>query len=57
MGYPDGAGTSWVEAEAVLVNTAKIEHLETASEEDIGLAKDIQVQIAIQPRAKDMTGA
>ena len=38
VGYPDGGGTSWVEAEAVLVNTAKIEHLETASEEEIGRA-------------------
>jgi hypothetical protein len=46
-----------VEAEAVLVNTSKIEHLETASEEDIGLARSLELRAAFDPAAKDMTGA
>lgn len=57
VGRPEGDGTAWVEAEAVLVNTSKIEHLETASEEDIGLARSIERHVEIDPGAKDMTGA
>jgi hypothetical protein len=57
VGYTAGAETVWQEAEAVLVNTAKIDHLETASEEDIGLAKQLELQSAIDPAAKDMTAA
>jgi hypothetical protein len=57
VGYAQGDGTAWVEAESVLVNTSKIDHLETASEEDIGLAKSIEHRPAVDPAAKDMTGA
>jgi hypothetical protein len=57
VGYTGADGPLWAEAEAVLVNTAKIDHLETASEEDLGLAKSIETQAAAQPGAKDMTGA
>lgn len=57
VGYMAGAETVWTEAQTVLVNTAKIEHLETASEEDIGLAKQLELQTAMDPGAKDMTGA
>ena len=57
VGLPQGAGLTWVEAEAVLVNTAKIEYLETASEEDIGLARSVELRRAVDPGAKDMTGA
>ena len=57
VGRPDGDTTTWVEAEAVLVNTSKIEHLETASEEDIGLARSLELRAAFDPAAKDMTGA
>ena len=57
VGYVAGEETVWSEAEAVLINTAKIDHLETASEEDIGLAKHLELQTARDPGAKDMTGA
>ena len=57
VGYVAGDETVWSEAEAVLINTAKIDHLETASEEDIGLAKQLELQTAADPGAKDMTGA
>jgi hypothetical protein len=57
VGYVVGDETVWSEAEAVLVNTAKIDHLETASEEDIGLAKQLELQATTDPGAKDMTGA
>lgn len=57
VGYTGADGPLWAEAEAVLVNTAKIDHLETASEEDIGLARSIETQMVAEPGAKDMTGA
>jgi len=57
VGYAAGEETIWTEAEAVLVNTAKIDHLETASEEDIGLARTVELNTAMDARAKDMTGA
>lgn len=57
VGRPDGAGTTWVEADAVLVNTAKIEHLETATEDDIRLAKSIEAPPDVDPGAKDFTAA
>ena len=57
VGYQDTAGPVWAEAEAVLINTAKIEHIETASEEDLGLAKSLELRIAADPAAKDMTAA
>lgn len=57
VGYAAGDDTIWTEAAAVLVNTAKIDHLETASEEDIGLARSIELNTARDSRAKDMTGA
>ena len=56
VGRPDGDGTTWIEADAVLVNTAKIDHLETASEEDLRLAKTLEMQQALDPGAKDLTG-
>ncbi|HET9852078.1 MAG TPA: hypothetical protein VFP56_06185 [Candidatus Limnocylindrales bacterium] len=57
VGLPEGDGTTWVEAAAVLVNTSKIDHLETASEEDIGLARSLETPAAADPAAKDMTAA
>lgn len=57
VGIPQGESTTWVEAESVLINTAKIDHLETASEEDIGLAQSLEHRAAFDPAAKDMTGA
>ena len=57
VGIPEGGGTTWVEAESILINTSKIDHLETASEEDIGLAQSLDHRTALDPAAKDMTGA
>lgn len=57
VGYAEGARTVWMEAEAVLVNTAKIDRLETASAEDIGLARSLETLAATNPAAKDMTAA
>ena len=57
VGYAAGDETVWTEAEAVLVNTSRIDHLETASEEDIGLARNLELRTAADARAKDMTAA
>jgi hypothetical protein len=57
VGVPEGDGTAWTEAESVLINTSKIDHLETASPEDIGLAQSLDHRAAMDPGAKDMTGA
>ena len=57
VGIPTGDDTRWVEAESVLINTSKIDHLETASEEDIGLAQSLETQAMFDPAAKDMTRA
>jgi len=43
-------------AEAVLVNRAKIDVLEPASEADLGLSKRVELQVPPDKRAKDMTG-
>lgn len=55
VGYVAQGETIWVEAEAVLINTVKIDHLETASEEDLGLAKSLEADATVDPTAKDMT--
>lgn len=57
VGIPYGDDTTWLEADSVLVNTAKIDHLETASEEDIGLAQSLETRAALDPGAKDMTAS
>lgn len=46
-----------VESEAVLLNSSKIDILEAASEEDLGLSKAVDLHTAVDKRAKDMTGA
>lgn len=38
VGYAEGTGQVWVENDALLVNTSKIDVLETAQPEDLGLA-------------------
>jgi hypothetical protein len=43
------------EADAVLVNRAKIDVLEPASEADVGLSKQPELQVPLDKRAKDMT--
>jgi hypothetical protein len=57
VGYAEGGTSVWVEAEAVLVNTQRIDLLESASEEDLGLAREFQQKVDVDPRAKDMTAA
>jgi hypothetical protein len=57
ISYSEGGTPVWIEAGAVLLNTAKIDLLEAASEEDVGLARNVMVSAAVDPRAKDMTGA
>lgn len=46
-----------VESEAVLVNSAKIDVLEAATEDDLGLSKPVAIEIQLDPRAKDMTNS
>jgi len=56
VGYVAQGETVWMEAEGVLINTAKIDNLETATPEDIGLAKSLETATAAAaPGAKDMT--
>jgi hypothetical protein len=53
----DEAGTAMrVESDAVLVNSAKIDALESASEEDLGLSRHLDLGVSKDPRAKDLTG-
>ena len=44
------------EADAVLINAAKIEHLEAATDDDLRLAKNVEIPVALDPRTKDLTG-
>jgi hypothetical protein len=46
-----------VESEALLVNSAKIDVLEAATEDDLGLSQEVDLQAPVDKRAKDMTGA
>jgi hypothetical protein len=43
------------QADAVLVNAAKIDVLEAATETDLGLSANVEFTVAVDPRAKDMT--
>ena len=53
--YADNGQTVRLEAEAVLVNSAKIDHLEGATDEDLKLAKHVEIPAALDSRTKDMT--
>ncbi len=55
VGYTGSAGPIWVEADVVLLNTAKIDVLETAEAEDIGLAAHVLLPSVRDAKAKDMT--
>lgn len=55
VGYTEGAAPVWVESDAVLVNTSKIDVLETAHPEDIGLGRHVPLPVELDARAKDMT--
>jgi len=53
--YVENGETVRVEAEAVLVNSAKIDVLEPATEVDLGLSKHVVWETVVHPGAKDMT--
>lgn len=53
--YAEAGAPVRVESEALLVNSAKIDLLESASEEDLGLARTVDYRVEVDPRAKDMT--
>lgn len=55
--YDQGGVWTRVESEAVLVNSAKIDVLEAASEEDLGMSREVDLMTPKDPRAKDMTEA
>jgi hypothetical protein len=53
--YAMGGELRREQADAMLVNRAKIEVLEPASEADLGLSRKVDIQIPLDKRAKDMT--
>ena len=55
VGYSEGQQPVWVETDTLLVNTTKIDVLETAHHEDLGLAGHIDLGTKKDPRAKDLT--
>jgi hypothetical protein len=55
VGYAEAEKDVWVENETLLVNTNKIDVLETAHHEDLGLAAHVALPSKRDPRAKDMT--
>jgi hypothetical protein len=55
VGYTGSEGPIWVEADVVLLNTGKIDVLETAEAEDIGLAAHVLLPRVRDANAKDMT--
>jgi hypothetical protein len=54
VGYTEGEAPVWVESDAVLVNTSKIDVLETAAAEDIGLATHLAMPVGADAPARDM---
>jgi hypothetical protein len=57
IGYAEAGTPVWLEAEAVLLNTGKIDLLEAASEEDLGLVRELQTMSTLDDLAGGMTGA
>ena len=55
VGYAEGEADVWVENDTLLVNTTKIDVLETAHPEDLGLAAHVQLPTTKDARAKDLT--
>jgi hypothetical protein len=55
VGYAEGEADVWVENDTLLVNTTKIDVLETAHHEDLGLAAHVHLPTKKDPRAKDLT--
>lgn len=55
VGYAEGSTPMWVENDTLLVNTTKIDVLETAHPEDLGYAGHVELPTKRDPRAKDLT--
>jgi hypothetical protein len=55
VGYAEGQQALWVENDTLLVNTTKIDVLETAHPEDLGLAAHVELPTKQDARAKDLT--
>ena len=53
--YADDGGVVRVEAEAILVNSAKIEALEPATSDELRLARHVPLRTSVDPRARDLT--
>lgn len=53
--YEEAGAPIRVESEAILVNSAKIRSLESASEEDLGLSRHPELVIEVDAGAKDLT--
>ena len=54
VGYAEGDTDVWVENDTLLVNTHKIDRLETAHHEDLGLAAHLELPTKRDPRAKEL---
>ena len=54
--YSEGGATVRIEAATILLNCTKINRLENASDEDIGLGRHLERDVAVDPRARDLTG-
>lgn len=56
VGYTEAGQPVWAESDAVLVNTAKIDLLEAATDEDLGLAAPPDLGARVDQGARDLTG-
>jgi hypothetical protein len=54
--YTEAGVTVRIEAATVLLNCTKINRLENATDEDVGLARHLERDVAVDPRARDLTG-
>jgi hypothetical protein len=54
--YAENGAPVRIESDALLLNSSKIDVLEAASEEDLGIANNVDLGTKVDPRAKDMTG-
>lgn len=54
--YSEAGATVRIEAPTILLNCTKINLLENASSEDVGLARHLERDVAVDPRARDLTG-
>ena len=54
--YSEAGVAVRVEAPVILLNCSKINRLENATYEDIGLGRHLERDVAVDPRARDLTG-